>query len=489
MIDVQDLTPLPLQAPLPSTPKHEAVHESMAEDELTVVEQEQIPRRCWRMCDTSRSLSATKRVCASSFVILRMLKLSSSPRGEVYCLDCASKMVGACAYCSEHAPCQDVAFMSTNVRLDTESDMESEGDWSRDGPEKDAAEPAKDQSSGSAPVIPMFKFGPHKGKDFGDVVKERTDFYFWARGQAKPSQYLRRFTEWVEDTCKVDYHHKTITLAGTTYINRWRREPEKMGLLAKALQDKRRTVPVCEVCTNFTGMGSNATTEKRTCITCGTVQSQPRVLKPSVDPESCPHINTDSRGSTRSIHKIFCLDCCIFVADIPQDEYQSQKQVVDEALRQGQGELLICDMERSQQRFKRQQARDTAKLFQKMTCRYADKVEGTIQFKDLIGILEDSADKILDVEHDAIAMVHVQLPDEIAAVGGPPVQLEVVDPDADDRVFVVLDEACNRTCHSTRWAEHAQHQFKLRGRDLGELEGLPKSYKGIGGKDGLYPLW
>ena len=59
--------------------------------------------------------------------------------------------------------------------------------------------------------------------------------------------------------------------------------------------------------------------------------------------------------------------------------------------------------------------------------------------------------------------------------------LPVVSPKDDKyRVFAILDEGCNSTCHTTAWAEHAARVYSGMGLTLGELTGPQKCYSGIG---------
>ena len=50
----------------------------------------------------------------------------------------------------------------------------------------------------------------------------------------------------------------------------------------------------------------------------------------------------------------------------------------------------------------------------------------------------------------------------------------------DPRVFALLDEGCNRTCHGERWRKNAQYKLQMLGRSLGPLIGDPKTYSGLG---------
>eukprot|EP00973_Karenia_brevis_P053985 7498527-Karenia_brevis.AAC.1 len=42
-------------------------------------------------------------------------------------------------------------------------------------------------------------------------------------------------------------------------------------------------------------------------------------------------------------------------------------------------------------------------------------------------------------------------------------ELRVVDPYADDGVWVVVDDACNSICHSSRWKVNAAKKWKKKG--------------------------
>ena len=58
--------------------------------------------------------------------------------------------------------------------------------------------------------------------------------------------------------------------------------------------------------------------------------------------------------------------------------------------------------------------------------------------------------------------------------------LEKVDILTDPRVFALLDEGCNRTCHGEHWRMNAQQKLQMMGRSLGPLTGVSKTYTGLG---------
>ena len=71
---------------------------------------------------------------------------------------------------------------------------------------------------------------------------------------------------------------------------------------------------------------------KKTCMVCGHRTQIPKPPPvPTKDPAECQHKRVDHRGSTRSTHKTFCLDCCSFVDEIPQWMHQRSKEVGEAA--------------------------------------------------------------------------------------------------------------------------------------------------------------
>ena len=52
--------------------------------------------------------------------------------------------------------------------------------------------------------------------------------------------------------------------------------------------------------------------------------------------------------------------------------------------------------------------------------------------------------------------------------------LEVVDIMEDSRVFMVLDEGCNRTCHGEAWVGNARTKLMMHGRSIDPPIGTEK---------------
>ena len=68
----------------------------------------------------------------------------------------------------------------------------------------------------------------------------------------------------------------------------------------------------CAVCTQFIRQGSTGYTIKETCLVCGHATTTRREMIPQFPFEECPHEDRDSRGSSRSVHRTFCKQCCTF---------------------------------------------------------------------------------------------------------------------------------------------------------------------------------
>ena len=74
--------------------------------------------------------------------------------------------------------------------------------------------------------------------------------------------------------------------------------------------------------------GSNTHVIKQTCMKCGHRWSTPRPkAKPKNDYATCEHRRTDIRESTRAVHKVWCLDCCTFVSELPQQLDKQQRDL------------------------------------------------------------------------------------------------------------------------------------------------------------------
>ena len=56
-----------------------------------------------------------------------------------------------------------------------------------------------------------------------------------------------------------------------------------------------------------------------------------------------------------------------------------------------------------------------------------------------------------------------------------------IDLKTDPRVFAVLDDGCNCTCHTPAFVDHMRAVLESEGKELSPLVGEAKHYTGIGG--------
>ena len=76
--------------------------------------------------------------------------------------------------------------------------------------------------------------------------------------------------------------------------------------------------------------GTNATHNVRRCRVCGWREVTPKDTPiPRCDPNVCQHLNTDNRGSTKDVKKIYCKDCCQTIRVFPRAEHIERRAIGD----------------------------------------------------------------------------------------------------------------------------------------------------------------
>ena len=71
-------------------------------------------------------------------------------------------------------------------------------------------------------------------------------------------------------------------------------------------------------CKEYSRRGTNATVERFTCVDCGFVTTWS--LGATEDPAMCPHVETDSRGSSKTLVRHTCKACLKVILELPRNE-------------------------------------------------------------------------------------------------------------------------------------------------------------------------
>ena len=138
--------------------------------------------------------------------------------------------------------------------------------------------PASAQGSESLPDGSDSKFtiGQHVGLSYHEVLHKYPGYHPWGKEQKSPSKGLAHFLDWATDNCEVDGEsHEVI--------------PRMLPLEVAS--------SVARKCTRFTGLGSNAYIQIKTCLDCGHSTGTKCADVFPENPEACKHQNMEHRGS------------------------------------------------------------------------------------------------------------------------------------------------------------------------------------------------
>ena len=71
-------------------------------------------------------------------------------------------------------------------------------------------------------------------------------------------------------------------------------------------------------CKEYSRRGTNATVERFTCVDCGFVTTRSKGA--TEDPAMCPHVETDTRGSSETLVRHTCKACLKVILELPRNE-------------------------------------------------------------------------------------------------------------------------------------------------------------------------
>ena len=140
--------------------------------------------------------------------------------------------------------------------------------------------------------------------------------------------------------------------------------------------------------------GSNAHVMKTTCMVCGHKTSTPRPKpEPSQSHEVCLHKRTDNRNSTRSVHRVYCLDCCATIEEIPQKLWKTQQGLAEQVKQSPLRQQDLTRRQLEEYNFTKFEAADVVKRFFKHMDKFLVKVD-SVTSTELSSFLEDAMDAV-----------------------------------------------------------------------------------------------
>ena len=206
---------------------------------------------------------------------------------------------------------------------------------SEDLPETPQLDPG--HASGAAAAAddsPVFLIGKYTGETYESVTIENPGYVIWVVSRANPSSGLRAYIDWVENRYRIDSkNNRLINIANgqvlkvtAEVVRKSKTRNSKLERASKMWAARDPCEPRCDPET-LTFAGSNQYIKKSTCMVCGTVTSTPREEETANTPEViCRHRRTDFRGSTRTTHRVYCLDCRVYISECRQEEYKEEKK-------------------------------------------------------------------------------------------------------------------------------------------------------------------
>ena len=378
----------------------------------------------------------------------------------------------------------------------------------RAGPKPTAspARPSAARGSGSSDVVTegmdrryrpsgserKFPVGQFKGKTFWTLLHRHRDFYQWAKNNSTRSPYYVEYVRWVDtyftiEGDKVFLRQEPVEpppepMPGTS---RTTRTPPNPPLPQK-----------CRECKDFSKKGSAGYTIKLTCLTCGHAETKRRDLVAQYTPDVCPHTDIDHRGSSRSVHRTFCKLCLSFIDEMPSDMFKTRVETSKKVQSTDPVRARVVQdvVEDDPQEITSQQVENILHEFAGLVAS-GSQSEAVTRVK-LHEWLNQATDTVLD--EDSFSMLGDEIPGDSATAyvslclhGDGSTEMtdgivqinqqtkDVYDMDDPD-VYAVLDEGCNASCHSRKWAVMAESKLARKGYTMLLDKSATKTFTGLG---------
>ena len=104
-----------------------------------------------------------------------------------------------------------------------------------------------------------------------------------------------------------------------THLRRHRQVRDDHGNRHVSFPHRLHPTPRCTGgCRQYSRRGTNATVERFTCVDCGFVTTRRKGA--TEDPAMCPHVETDTRGSSKTLVRHTCKACLKVILELPRNE-------------------------------------------------------------------------------------------------------------------------------------------------------------------------
>ena len=335
----------------------------------------------------------------------------------------------------------------------------------------------------------VFTFGQHVGLTYHEVIFQYPGYFVWGTTEKGPSLQLAHFLNWVHTNYDVDqrtYEVTPKTTPGTpTPVDV--QPPPQSRHLATQHRKKPPNPPLevsCRNCSNFSKLGTNAYYNVKTCVDCGKVERTKKEIQPTENPLTCKHLQTDKRGSSAKVSRVFCLQCGTFVDEMPREEANRRKGTAEDVKSLPSAAFDVTEsVVRHELEGTLLSTYEAATIMDQFKCECEVELTtnqcmraGTM-FDILLNAIEGTLAEREESQSHAL-MALSPLEDELECG-----DLPVVDVLRDHHVWAVLDEGCNSTICGQVWLKNASEKFHSIGFKVRENdEEDTKTFRGLSGE-------
>ena len=253
----------------------------------------------------------------------------------------------------------------------------------------------------------LCRFPQYKGYTFREVVLRDVEFTEWIMDNSRNHKALeiRQFHAWLN-------HHLKKTPNGLKVKRVEERTPPTfpMETPAQMTPIRPQNAQCVDGCT-WSYAGSNAYVEQKTCKICGYREKRTKDKPLAVySPETCPHQITDKRGSSKSMSRIYCLQCQSIVSEMPQQIARQRQETAKKIEASTEDTMRLAQSLISQEDTKmpKRLAIECLKEVARQVNLYPEDEE--IRASDVVKMLQDTFDTVsLKAEDQGVppvAMMH-----------------------------------------------------------------------------------